>query len=81
MAAQQAESRVLIIMTGGTICMKDSPQGLIPVTGFMEEAMATRQSFNDGQPYGESRNFFLIIDTPVFYQRRFDSMHFQITCS
>ena len=67
MAAQQAESRVLIIMTGGTICMKDSPNGLVPVTGFMKEAMATRQSFNDGQPYGEFRNLFLIINTSVSY--------------
>ncbi|KAK4230448.1 asparaginase-domain-containing protein [Podospora fimiseda] len=41
------ESRVLIIMTGGTICMQDSPDGLVPMTGFLENAMAPRPSFND----------------------------------
>ncbi|KAK3997564.1 asparaginase-domain-containing protein [Cladorrhinum sp. PSN332] len=41
------ESRVLIIMTGGTICMQDSPDGLIPMTGFLENAMEPRPSFND----------------------------------
>lgn len=51
------ESRVLIIMTGGTICMQPSVDGLIPMTGFLENAMATRPSFNDnsepsGMPVG-----------------------------
>ncbi|KAK3327196.1 asparaginase-domain-containing protein [Cercophora scortea] len=41
------ESRVLIIMTGGTICMQPSADGLIPMTGFLELAMAPRPSFND----------------------------------
>ncbi|KAK0635224.1 asparaginase-domain-containing protein [Bombardia bombarda] len=41
------ESRVLIIMTGGTICMQPSVDGLIPMTGFLELAMAPRPSFND----------------------------------
>ncbi|KAF3770987.1 asparaginase-domain-containing protein [Cryphonectria parasitica EP155] len=41
------ESRVLIIMTGGTICMQPSPDGLVPATGFLESAMAPRPSFND----------------------------------
>ncbi|KAM7219971.1 Asparaginase domain containing protein [Rhypophila decipiens] len=41
------ESRVLIIMTGGTICMQPSTDGLIPMTGFLENAMAPRPSFND----------------------------------
>ncbi|KAK4453202.1 asparaginase-domain-containing protein [Podospora aff. communis PSN243] len=41
------ESRVLIIMTGGTICMQPSPDGLIPMTGFLDNAMAHRPSFND----------------------------------
>ncbi|KAL1876818.1 hypothetical protein VTK73DRAFT_9195 [Phialemonium thermophilum] len=41
------ESRVLIIMTGGTICMQPSPDGLVPMTGFLEKAMAPRPSFND----------------------------------
>lgn len=41
------ESRVLIIMTGGTICMQPSSDGLVPMTGFLESAMAPRPSFND----------------------------------
>ncbi|TPX10931.1 uncharacterized protein E0L32_008137 [Thyridium curvatum] len=41
------ESRVLIIMTGGTICMQPSADGLIPMTGFLKNAMAPRPSFND----------------------------------
>ncbi|KAI1849397.1 hypothetical protein JX265_008551 [Neoarthrinium moseri] len=43
------ESRVLIIITGGTICMQPLPDGsgLAPVDGFLENAMAPRPSFND----------------------------------
>ncbi|ETS80301.1 hypothetical protein PFICI_07830 [Pestalotiopsis fici W106-1] len=43
------ESRVLIIITGGTICMQPSEDGsgLVPVDGFLENAMAPRPSFND----------------------------------
>ncbi|KAI5924654.1 asparaginase [Camillea tinctor] len=41
------ESRVLIIITGGTICMQPSAGGLVPVKGFLDNAMATRPSFND----------------------------------
>ncbi|KAI2609275.1 asparaginase-domain-containing protein [Hypoxylon sp. NC1633] len=41
------ESRVLIIITGGTICMQPSSGGLVPVDGFIENAMALRPSFND----------------------------------
>ncbi|KAL8820424.1 MAG: hypothetical protein Q9223_001341 [Gallowayella weberi] len=43
-----AESRVLIVMTGGTICMKKSPDGFVPARGFLEFGMAPRPSFNDG---------------------------------
>ncbi|KAJ5256667.1 hypothetical protein N7478_012771 [Penicillium angulare] len=42
------ESRVLIIMTGGTICMQPSPSGFIPARGFQEKCMARVPSFNDG---------------------------------
>lgn len=45
---QHPESRVLVIMTGGTICMKESAEGLVPARGFLEEAMRVRPSFNDG---------------------------------
>ncbi|OAA66839.1 lysophospholipase-like protein [Niveomyces insectorum RCEF 264] len=44
------ESRVLIIMTGGTICMRPSPDGLVPMDGFLAHAMAPRPSFNDASP-------------------------------
>lgn len=45
--ANYPESRVLIIMTGGTICMQPSADGLVPMTGFLENAMAPRPTFND----------------------------------
>lgn len=45
--ASYPESRVLIIMTGGTICMQPSVDGLVPMTGFLEHALAPRPSFND----------------------------------
>jgi lysophospholipase len=56
--AQQPDSRVLIIATGGTICMKEDENGmgLVPATGFMEEAMKPRPSFNDGSAQG--RQYF-----------------------
>jgi len=41
------ESRVLLIGTGGTICMQASPDGLQPIGGFLESAMAPRPCFND----------------------------------
>lgn len=52
---QLPEGRVLIIMTGGTICMKPSPEGagLVPVRGFLNQGMAPRPSFNDGSMPGE----------------------------
>lgn len=49
------ESRVLIIGTGGTICMQMGPDGLQPSKGFLESAMAPRPSFNDmSSPEGKS---------------------------
>ncbi|RQM08645.1 hypothetical protein DH86_00000366, partial [Scytalidium sp. 3C] len=48
MATQYPEARILIIMTGGTICMRSSPEGLVPAKGFMQAGMAPRPSFNDG---------------------------------
>lgn len=42
------ESRVLIIMTGGTICMRDSPSGFIPARGFQEQCLSRVPTFNDG---------------------------------
>lgn len=46
-ATNYPESRVLIIITGGTICMQPSAAGLVPMTGFLENAMAPRLPFND----------------------------------
>jgi 60kDa lysophospholipase len=48
MRSPEPESLVLVIMTGGTICMKRSPDGLVPERGFLENAMAPRPEFNDG---------------------------------
>lgn len=42
------ESQVLIIMTGGTICMQRSPSGFIPARGFQESCLARVPTFNDG---------------------------------
>ncbi|KZF20143.1 lysophospholipase [Xylona heveae TC161] len=46
------ESRVLIIMTGGTICMRRSELGFVPARGFLEAGLAPRPSFNDGSNPG-----------------------------
>ena len=53
MATQHPESRVLIVMTGGTICMRSSPEGLVPARGFLEAGMKPRPSFNDGSNPGK----------------------------
>ncbi|KAB8073255.1 asparaginase-domain-containing protein [Aspergillus leporis] len=45
---QTPESRVLIIMTGGTICMRPSPSGFVPARGFQEQCLARVPTFNDG---------------------------------
>ncbi|KAL8726481.1 MAG: hypothetical protein Q9166_006676 [cf. Caloplaca sp. 2 TL-2023] len=50
-SSMAGESRVLIIMTGGTICMRRSPDGFVPARGFLEFGMAPRPSFNDGSEY------------------------------
>ncbi|KAJ9627214.1 hypothetical protein H2203_003676 [Taxawa tesnikishii (nom. ined.)] len=42
------ESRVLIVITGGTICMQPSENGLVPAKGFLKSGLAPRPSFNDG---------------------------------
>jgi len=43
------EARVLVIMTGGTICMQKSQNGLVPARKFLERCMAPRPEFNDGE--------------------------------
>ena len=42
------EAKVLIVMTGGTICMERSIHGLIPARDFADRCMAARPEFNDG---------------------------------
>ena len=54
---EPTDSRVLIIMTGGTICMRSSPEGLIPAKGFLDAGMAPRPSFNDGSEPGSLQAF------------------------
>ena len=73
------ESRVLIIMTGGTICMKRKDQrGFVPAKGFLESGMAPRPSFNDGSTRkeiqvnrdGNTEEPFPSLRTPVsIYQK------------
>lgn len=41
------EAKVLVVMTGGTICMEKSPNGLIPARNFVDRCMAPRPEFND----------------------------------
>ncbi|KAL8674847.1 MAG: hypothetical protein Q9168_000733 [Polycauliona sp. 1 TL-2023] len=53
-----AESRVLVIITGGTICMKRSPDGFVPARGFLDFGMVPRPSFNDGS---ESQNLSVMV--------------------
>jgi hypothetical protein len=64
MATQYPESRVLVIMTGGTICMKSSPEGLVPARGFLEQGMAPRPSFNDGSQPGMCDSIFVCASIP-----------------
>ncbi|KAF2246181.1 asparaginase-domain-containing protein [Trematosphaeria pertusa] len=45
---QLPESRVLIVITGGTICMRRSEDGLVPARGFLKAGLAPRPCFNDG---------------------------------
>lgn len=46
------ESRVLIIMTGGTICMQPSDSGFIPAKGFQDNLLAPSPPFNDNSNPG-----------------------------
>ncbi|KAH8434520.1 putative lysophospholipase [Aspergillus melleus] len=53
------ESRVLIIMTGGTICMRQSPCGFIPARGFQEHCLARVPTFSDGS---QSTTMDVVVD-------------------
>ena len=50
MASTPTEPRILILMTGGTICMQRSPDGFVPAQDFLRTCIAIRPSFNDGKP-------------------------------
>lgn len=63
------ESRVLILGTGGTICMQHGPDGLQPSDNFLKEAMAPRLSFNDmsspeGQLHSPTSSPSIFLDLP-----------------
>lgn len=59
------EARVLIVMTGGTICMQRSVDGLVPARGFLERCMAPRPEFNDGTEVGPIE---VIMDDGMLYR-------------
>ncbi|PGG98234.1 hypothetical protein AJ79_08943 [Helicocarpus griseus UAMH5409] len=46
-SSARPESRVLIIMTGGTICMQQSDSGFIPARNFQKTALEPSPTFND----------------------------------
>lgn len=48
--ADMPESNVLLIMTGGTICMRQSPMGFVPARGFQDHCLAPMPAFNDRSP-------------------------------
>lgn len=75
------ESQVLIIMTGGTICMQRSPSGFIPARGFQETCLAKIPSFNDdARPQvpmkvavnakGETKSYASLRTPPSLYERQ-----------
>lgn len=45
---RQIERHVLVIITGGTICMQDSPDGLVPTRDFVQNCLQPSPDFNDG---------------------------------
>jgi lysophospholipase len=48
LAGSIPDSRILIIMTGGTICMQRSASGFVPARGFQDCCLARVHTFNDG---------------------------------
>jgi 60kDa lysophospholipase len=48
LAGSIPDSRILIIMTGGTICMQRSASGFVPARGFQDGCLARVHTFNDG---------------------------------
>lgn len=75
------ESQVLIIMTGGTICMQRSPSGFVPARDFQETCLAKNPIFNDGSrplqsmdvvvnSAGEKKKYSSLRTPPSLYERR-----------
>ena len=75
-----SESRVLVIMTGGTICMQRSQSGYVPATRFQEACLAGIPLFDDGFPptkvdvvintNGDIKTHFTLRTPPSAYQRK-----------
>ncbi|QKX63621.1 uncharacterized protein TRUGW13939_10792 [Talaromyces rugulosus] len=82
LSSSAPESQVLIIMTGGTICMQRSPAGFVPARGFQETCLAKIPSFNDGSagPHmpmkvvvdasGETKSYPSLRTPPSLYERQ-----------
>ena len=75
------ESQVLIIMTGGTICMQRSPSGFIPARDFQQTCLAKIPIFNDGSrpsvgmdvvvnSSGEKKKYASLRTPPSLYDRQ-----------
>ena len=45
------ERHILVIITGGTICMQNSPDGLVPTRDFVSNCLSPSPDFNDGSLY------------------------------
>lgn len=48
MGSQQRPARILLILAGGTICMKSSENGYIPSRGLLSVCLAGHEAFDDG---------------------------------
>lgn len=85
------ESQVLIIMTGGTICMQRSPSGFVPARGFQDTCLAKIPIFNDGSrpslpmkvavnAEGETKNYASLRTPPSLYERqvRYTVLEFEV---
>ncbi|KAK3714802.1 hypothetical protein LTR37_007537 [Vermiconidia calcicola] len=48
------ERHVLVIITGGTICMQDSPDGLVPTRDFVDNCLRPSSYFNDGSLFNST---------------------------
>jgi lysophospholipase len=80
LSSSTPESQVLIIMTGGTICMQRSPSGFVPARGFQEACLARVPTFNDGSrpspmdvvinTAGDRRKYASLRTPPSTYDRQ-----------